>query len=47
MPLVGCDLRAASYSQLFPIDVARALNGRIPLAVAHLYARGYSCEGPL
>ncbi|KAK3296636.1 kinase domain-containing protein [Chaetomium fimeti] len=42
MALAQCDLRTASYSQLFQIDVARALCGGVALAVAYLHARGYA-----
>ncbi|KAL2752853.1 hypothetical protein ACRALDRAFT_1058617 [Sodiomyces alcalophilus JCM 7366] len=42
MPLAACDLRTASYSQIFPVDVARALSGRVVLAVAYIHARGYA-----
>lgn len=42
MPVAACDLRTASYSELFSVDVARALSGRLVLAVAYLHARGYA-----
>lgn len=45
MALAQCDLRTASYSQLFSIDVARALCGGVALAVAYLHARGYAHGG--
>lgn len=45
MALAECDLRTVSYSQLFPIDVARALAGGVALAVAYLHARGYAHGG--
>ncbi|KAI2010790.1 hypothetical protein LOZ52_005036 [Ophidiomyces ophidiicola] len=36
-----CNLRDASYSRLFPIDVARAISASLALAVAFLHTRGY------
>jgi len=45
MALAECDLRTVSYSQLFPIEVARALSGGVVLAVAYLHARGYAHGG--
>lgn len=45
MPLAECDLRTVSYSQLFPVNVARALSGRVVLAVAYIHARGYAHGG--
>lgn len=47
MPLAACDLRTASYGELFPVDVARALSGRLVLAVAYLHARGYAHGGTM
>ena len=41
MDLMQGDLRAASYSRLFPIRVARALAARLVLAVDHVHSRGY------
>ncbi|KAL3255241.1 hypothetical protein ABHI18_008349 [Aspergillus niger] len=35
------NLREVSYSRLFPVDVARALCGRLVLGVAYLHSQGY------
>ncbi|KAI1905540.1 hypothetical protein LOZ12_006743 [Ophidiomyces ophidiicola] len=36
-----CNLREASYSRLFPIDVARGISAALALAVVFLHGRGY------
>jgi serine/threonine protein kinase len=36
-----CNLREISYSQTFPLDVARALSYGLARAVAHVHAEGY------
>ncbi|KAI1934815.1 hypothetical protein LOZ66_005671 [Ophidiomyces ophidiicola] len=36
-----CNLREASYSRLFPIDVARGISAALALAVIFLHGRGY------
>jgi len=41
MNLMQGDLRAASFSRLFPIRVARALAARLVLAVDYVHSRGY------
>ncbi|KAB8263099.1 kinase domain-containing protein [Aspergillus pseudonomiae] len=37
----GCDLREASFSRLFPLEVTRALSGGLTLAIAYIHSRGY------
>ncbi|PWY81554.1 kinase-like protein [Aspergillus sclerotioniger CBS 115572] len=39
-----CDLREASFSRLFPIEVARALSGSLTLAIAYIHSRGMFME---
>ncbi|WEW55298.1 hypothetical protein PRK78_000727 [Emydomyces testavorans] len=36
-----CNLHKASYSRLFPIEVARAISAGLALAVAFIHSRGY------
>ncbi|KAK2758834.1 hypothetical protein FQN54_003526 [Arachnomyces sp. PD_36] len=36
-----CNLREASFSYLFPLDVARALIGGLTMAIAHMHSSGY------
>lgn len=36
-----CNLREASYSRLFHIDVARALSAAVTLSVASIHSRGF------
>ena len=45
MALAACDLRTISFSQLFPVNVARALVGHLTLAVAYIHSRGYAHGG--
>ncbi|RMZ85138.1 hypothetical protein DV738_g32, partial [Chaetothyriales sp. CBS 135597] len=37
-----CNLREVSFSRLFPLDAARALSGRLILAIAYLHSQGYA-----
>ncbi|KAJ0422996.1 kinase-like domain-containing protein [Aspergillus carlsbadensis] len=37
-----CDLREISYSRLFSLDVARALCGRLTLAIAYMHSQGFA-----
>jgi serine/threonine protein kinase len=39
-----CNLRAVSFSRLFPIEAARALSGGIILAIAYTHSQGYVME---
>ncbi|RDW93490.1 uncharacterized protein DSM5745_00812 [Aspergillus mulundensis] len=39
--VAACNLQDASFSELFPIDVARAISGRLVLAVAYLHENGF------
>ncbi|EEP78338.1 predicted protein [Uncinocarpus reesii 1704] len=41
MVLAQCNLKDASYSRLFPLDVARALSAGLTLAVAYVHSQGY------
>lgn len=36
-----CNLREASFSYLFPLDVARALVGGLAMAISHMHSCGY------
>lgn len=36
-----CNLREVSFSQLFPIKVARALSGGLTLAIVYTHSQGY------
>ncbi|OGM49816.1 protein kinase domain protein [Aspergillus bombycis] len=36
-----CNLREASFSRLFPLEVTRALSGGLALAIAYIHSRGY------
>lgn len=36
-----CNLREASFNNLFPLDVARALVGGLIMAIAHMHSCGY------
>lgn len=36
-----CNLREASFSRLFPLEVTRALSGRLTLVIAYMHSRGY------
>lgn len=36
-----CNLREASFSRLFPLEVTRALSGSLILAIAYIHSRGY------
>jgi serine/threonine-protein kinase SRPK3 len=47
MHLMQGDLRAASYSRLFPINVARALAAKLVLAVDHVHSQGFVHGGVL
>jgi hypothetical protein len=40
-----CDLREISYSRLFSLEVARALCGRLTLAIAYMHSQGYAHGG--
>jgi serine/threonine-protein kinase SRPK3 len=40
-----CDLREASFSRIFPIDVARALSASLVLSFAYVHSRGYAHGG--
>ncbi|KAL2842615.1 kinase domain protein [Aspergillus pseudodeflectus] len=42
MPAARCDLREISYSRLFSLEVARALCGRLTLAIAYMHSQGYA-----
>ncbi|DAA74421.1 TPA_exp: Uncharacterized protein A8136_3388 [Trichophyton benhamiae CBS 112371] len=41
MPPAQCNLWEASYSRLFPIDVARAISAAIVLSTASIHSRGF------
>ncbi|RAK99653.1 kinase domain protein [Aspergillus ibericus CBS 121593] len=36
-----CNLREASFSRFFPLEVTRALSGGLTLAIAYIHSRGY------
>ena len=42
-----CNLREASFSCLFPLDVARALVGGLTMAISHMHSCGYVHGGLL
>ncbi|CAG8909925.1 unnamed protein product [Penicillium egyptiacum] len=44
MALARCNLREASFSCLFPLDVARALVGGLTMAISHMHSCGYVHE---
>jgi len=41
MPAARCDLQEISYSCLFPLEVARAISGKLILATAYVHSQGY------
>lgn len=45
MDLMQGDLRAVSFSRLFPIRVARALATKLVLAIDYIHSRGFVYRG--
>lgn len=42
-----CNLSDASFNELFPLDVARALVGGLTMAIAHMHSCGFVYGGLL